>query len=287
MNFNSKVCILPRYWSLSMSSASSTRSVGIPETRITAFSDQERIVLLLVGLVGSGKSTFAQALEQHVPQFRRCNQDDLGGRRSVEALARRSLRDGLSVCIDRANFDAGQRATWINIAHEFAGTPVWVIVFDTPYEVCAARLRKRTDHPTIKTPEEGLSVLARFRAQFQSPHPQEGYTRLLNLCPSDHPSPEYSRDDILAILCRVRDAPPPDTAAFPPLPSTMRSFRARGSGGFRSRGRGFSGIHEWAPYFRPRDSRPAHQGGSSYHRPDSGATAIRENDNRQSWRPLD
>lgn len=40
-----------------------------------------------------------------MPRFRRCNQDELGDRRSVEALARRSLREGLSVCIDRTNFD--------------------------------------------------------------------------------------------------------------------------------------------------------------------------------------
>ena len=53
----------------------------------------------------SMKSTFAQALENHYPKFRRCNQDDLGDRRSVEVLARRSLQEGLSVCIDRGNFD--------------------------------------------------------------------------------------------------------------------------------------------------------------------------------------
>jgi len=52
------------------------------------------------------QSTFAQALEEHYPQFRRCNQDDLGDRRSVEQLARRSLSEGKSVCIDRTNFNA-------------------------------------------------------------------------------------------------------------------------------------------------------------------------------------
>ncbi len=30
---------------------------------------------------------------------------------------------------------SSQRAYWINIAREFPGTSVWVIVFDTPYEV--------------------------------------------------------------------------------------------------------------------------------------------------------
>jgi predicted kinase len=107
--------------------------------------NQERVMIILVGLIGSGKSTFAQALEHHLPgQFRRCNQDDLGKRTLVEGLARRTLREGISPCIDRTNFDAAQRSHWVNIAKEFPETPVWIIVFDTPKDVCATRLRKRT-----------------------------------------------------------------------------------------------------------------------------------------------
>lgn len=53
------------------------------------------------------QSTFAQALERHrSTSFRRCNQDDLGDRHSVEVLARQTLELGLSACIDRMNFDA-------------------------------------------------------------------------------------------------------------------------------------------------------------------------------------
>lgn len=98
-------------------------------------SDSEQIVLILVGLVGSGKSTFALALERHFPKFRRCNQDELGNRRRVEAQARSALRQGLSVCIDRTNIDETQRAHWVNIAHEFPGTLIWVLHFDTPVPV--------------------------------------------------------------------------------------------------------------------------------------------------------
>ncbi|OBZ78277.1 hypothetical protein A0H81_02671 [Grifola frondosa] len=188
-----------------------------------------QVVLLLVGLIGSGKSTFAEALEQHFPQFRRCNQDDLGGdRRKVEALARQSLRQGLSVCIDRTNFDPSQRATWINIAHEFPNTSTWVIVFDTPYEVCAARISERTGHPTITDAAQGLSVLARFRSQFRPPTAYEGYSRILNLRPSDHPSPEYTSTDISDILQRLRDSP---SVTIPASSNTghpfQRSFRGR------------------------------------------------------------
>jgi hypothetical protein len=97
-----------------MASATSTTSV---ESKA-----EPLIVLILIGLIASGKvrnffipvcvqltiisqSTFAQALETHFPNFRRCSQDDLGNRPRVERLARQCLQQGLSVCIDRTNFD--------------------------------------------------------------------------------------------------------------------------------------------------------------------------------------
>ena len=63
------------------------------------------------------------------------------------------------------------------------------------------------DHPTIKSPEQGLSVLARFANGFQYPTPFEGYNRILYIHPSDHPSPAYSRSEVADILKRVRDSP--------------------------------------------------------------------------------
>ncbi|OAX39802.1 hypothetical protein K503DRAFT_715723 [Rhizopogon vinicolor AM-OR11-026] len=167
-----------------------------------------QMMLILVGLVASGKSTFAQALERHFPQFRRCNQDELGTRKDVEILARRTLREGLSPCIDRTNFDALQRSHWIKIAREFPGTSINVIVFDTPYQVCSSRLLQRSSHPTIKDPQQGQSILATFASDFQFPQPNEGYGHIIYLTPSDHPRPEYTREDISLILQRLQASSP-------------------------------------------------------------------------------
>ncbi|KAL1696499.1 hypothetical protein GGG16DRAFT_42890 [Schizophyllum commune] len=153
-------------------------------------------------------SAFAEALQAHCPHFVRANQDDLGDRREVERAARDALNHGLSVCIDRQNFDARQRATWIDIAGEFPGTVVHVIVFDTPYEICRERLVRRTGHPTVHTVEKALELLDRFTSMYRPPEPREGYQRLIYLRPSDHDSPVYTGPEVEDILRRLRDAPP-------------------------------------------------------------------------------
>ncbi|KAF8449067.1 hypothetical protein L210DRAFT_3389039 [Boletus edulis BED1] len=164
---------------------------------------KEQTVLILVGLIGSGKSTFAQALESYFPRFRRCNQDDLGNRQQVEELAYHTLREGRSPCIDRTNVNATQRSYWSAIARAFPGTSISIIVFDTPYDVCASRLQRRISHPTIKSAQHGMAVLNKFASDFQLPSPDEEYDHIIYLRPADYPRPEYTRDDILSILGRL------------------------------------------------------------------------------------
>ncbi|TFK39407.1 hypothetical protein BDQ12DRAFT_665256 [Crucibulum laeve] len=203
--------------------SSSTAEVDTPGPE--DFREDAKVVLILCGLIASGK-------------FRRCNQDDLGDRRRVEQLARESLDRGQSVCIDRTNFNPLQRSYWIEIAREFPGTLIWVIVFDTPYEICASRLQKRTSHPTITNVEQGLSVLSRFAADFQRPTAREGFDRVLYVKPSDHTSPIYTRSDISAILHRVRDSPPLNARPSRGFPPQSRSGIAPGRrGASNSRGR--------------------------------------------------
>ncbi|KAI0674647.1 AAA domain-containing protein [Trametes maxima] len=205
----------------------STSTAGFPKRLLP---EGQRIVLILAGLIGSGKSTFAQALEQYFPEVRRCSQDELGDRRSVESLARRSLQDGMSVCIDRTNFDESQRAIWINIAREFPRVQPWVIVFDTPYEICTARIKERTGHPTITSPELGIQVLERFRSQYRPPAPHEGYTRILRLRPADCPDSGYSEADVRHVMRRLRESQE--------VPHAVRPYGAHFHGGGLQRGGG-------------------------------------------------
>ncbi|KAF8518016.1 P-loop containing nucleoside triphosphate hydrolase protein [Hysterangium stoloniferum] len=214
---------------------------------ISSKGDSEQVVLILVGLVGSGKSTFAEALEAFFPNFRRCNQDDLGSRRKVEHAATRALENGFCVCVDRTNFDESQRRHFINIAHSSPNTTVWALVFDTPYEICASRLQLRTNHPTITTPELGLSVLARFSSEYCPPVAEEGFDRILSIKP--HPTGLYTREEIASILDDIRRSPALQPSRPPPpssssSPGSLQFFRASG----RSRGGLFrSGFRSASP----------------------------------------
>ncbi|KIY70777.1 P-loop containing nucleoside triphosphate hydrolase protein [Cylindrobasidium torrendii FP15055 ss-10] len=199
-----------------------------------------QVMLILVGLIGSGKSTFAEALQSFRPEFVRCNQDDLGNRREVEFLARRSLAQGKSVVIDRTNFDESQRSTWVGIAKELPGTLIWVLVFDTPYDVCASRLRERTGHPTIHTPEKALDVLARFSKDFTAPQSWEGYDKCFSLSTTETPL-VYTLQDVERILEKARSAKNPVVAERPSQLQQTPSRGREGRGG-RGYGRGsFSG----------------------------------------------
>jgi len=180
-----------------------------PETSTGA---TEQIMLVLCGLIGSGKSTFAKALQQNFPDFIRCNQDDLGTRQAVEQLVISSLQDGLSVCIDRTNIDQNQRRYWIEIAHMFPGTQIWALVFNTSKEVCAERIATRKNHPTIKTHEQAIEVLDRFSWQYRPPAYSEGFDRILTLADGAR---GYDKQDIANLLDHIRDEVPPTPDDFP------------------------------------------------------------------------
>ncbi|KAF8318753.1 P-loop containing nucleoside triphosphate hydrolase protein [Clavulina sp. PMI_390] len=154
-------------------------------------------MVILCGVVGSGKSTFALAFQQYYPSFVRLSQDDLGSRQAVEHAARSNLRAGRSVIIDRTNIDVSQRRVWITLARQEVVDEIWGVFLDAPYETCVQRLRSRADHPTLR-PEDAIRVLNRFWNDFQEPLYREGFDRLITLAP--HHALSYSFDDIAGIV---------------------------------------------------------------------------------------
>ena len=154
-------------------------------------------LVFLVGLPGSGKSTFAAALTaaEGAGWVRVC-QDEAGCRRAAEEQFQRALKGRLPVggaekvkrqggCVrvllDRCNFSADDRKEWLGMVGEGSGKrekgPV-AVHFDFPVEVCRERVVNRRGHPTIPY-GGGRSIVDSFGKKFEAPRVEEGFSRVI------------------------------------------------------------------------------------------------------------
>jgi len=150
---------------------------GIPLPRnIRDMPKNAQRVMILVGIPGSGKSTFSKQLVGR--GWERCNQDELGHRRKVEQMVAQYLKEGKNVVVDRCNFDISQRHVWVKLASSH-GVP-WLIcvILRTPPDVCKRRVSARTDHPTIPAGESGHAIVDKFKEIFVDPSVYEGFCEI-------------------------------------------------------------------------------------------------------------
>jgi predicted kinase len=130
----------------------------------------QQFMLMLTGIPGSGKSTFAESLVNGKPwMYVRVNQDTLGNRWECENLTRSVLQDGKCPIIDRCNFDPAQRKHFLDIAKSFS-IPVDCIVLQFDMDLCIRRCRARPNHETI-TAQNAVEVVGRMVRQFSPPLP--------------------------------------------------------------------------------------------------------------------
>jgi protein phosphatase len=138
------------------------KDIAIPELSLVA----------LIGISGSGKSTFARKhfRETEILSSDRCRaivSDDENNQAAtndafevLHYIAAKRLKNGLLSVIDATNIQPASRASLITLAKEYHTIPV-AIVLDVPEDICLERNRNRPDR------NFGQHVIAQQRSQLR------------------------------------------------------------------------------------------------------------------------
>ncbi|GAA5832875.1 hypothetical protein JCM11251_000513 [Rhodosporidiobolus azoricus] len=137
-------------------------------------------LVVLVGLPGSGKSTFRRALLARDPAWRAISGDEDGKSSSVLAAISsfRGAKGGDKLVVDRCNVSPSSRRELLKLAHR-ASHPV-CIFFDTPAPLCLYRAQNRSDHPTLPPGPRVRAALKQFERELVAPSLAEGWSAIVS-----------------------------------------------------------------------------------------------------------
>lgn len=135
-------------------------------------------MIILVGLPGSGKSTYAK---KHYPDYVYINQDELKSRDVCAIKAREAIDAGRDVIIDRTNIDKRQRKVWTNLAKFYGVQNVECILLKVEPKECIKRINGRKNHPTIPSElplDKKMHIVYTFIKSYEEPSLDEGFNSI-------------------------------------------------------------------------------------------------------------
>ena len=138
------------------------------------------ILLILVGVQGSGKSTFTKYLTDNSDgRWCQFSQDTIkdggpGTRQAVEQAAKEALKRGKNVVIDRMHLDSEQRGHFVQIGKE-CQVSIHALVMLASKEDVSDRVKKRTNHPGKVEGENGARIAVSSVSKLIYPSYDEGF----------------------------------------------------------------------------------------------------------------
>ncbi|WWD06926.1 hypothetical protein V865_005023 [Kwoniella europaea PYCC6329] len=138
--------------------------------------EEDSNLFVLVGLPGSGKSWFSQALiARNQNGWKRINQDDDGSRTACETqISRTPLATKEKVLLDRCNTTSEDRKKWLKLASNWADNTV-CIWFDYDKKLCTSRAQGRISHPTLQPGSTVRNAIEQMEKIFDRPALEEGF----------------------------------------------------------------------------------------------------------------
>lgn len=158
--------------------------------------EDKNFLILMIGIPGSGKSTFAKQIffedaktkAHHYPvilssdEIRKeilGNEEDQTNNAHVFQVLRQrvvaSLKQGEDVVVDATNITKRERATYIKLAKNLDNPPkILAAILDTEY---IETLRRNNQRERV-VPED---VIARMRKRYQKPTKEEGFDEIITV----------------------------------------------------------------------------------------------------------
>lgn len=141
-----------------------------------------RLMILLCGIPGSGKSTFARKLisslpTEHQNSWLHLNQDALKSRNMVIDRTLLGLQEQKNIIIDRCNFDFAQRIHWIELAQQCPIYLILCVVVPNFSDVglCSQRAFLRGNSDGVHDEETNWQMVCkRMKQEFLYPSENEG-----------------------------------------------------------------------------------------------------------------